>query len=232
MICVALCPGKCWRSSRPARHARRESAAMSATLSISSRQLVLMVHFSMTQSLHLSEKHASMRGIETSAAAGCLQDRSRRTAACSARRSATTSRALWAGCVWRTEYCCTRRRCPSSTHETGIRTRVATDLAVAKVGAHVRAVAVEDVHLCILAEVGDQASAESVDGVRLADSCNRRRAQGNAIRARSGPRWEMPRSLCVSAMGTASARLMLARRVACGIVFLDDSEHDAFAELF
>jgi hypothetical protein len=33
-------------------------------------------------------------------------------------------------------------------------------------------------------------------------------------------------------MGTASARFMLASRVSCGIVFLDDSEHHAFAELF
>src|SRR5579863_8826471 len=38
--------------------------------------------------------------------------------------------------------------------------------------------------------------------------------------------------VCVSAMGWASARLMLARRLRCGIVFLDDSEHHAIAELF
>src|ERR1700722_6424187 len=43
---------------------------MSAILSISSRQLVLIVHFSITQSLHSSEKHASMRGIATSSAGG------------------------------------------------------------------------------------------------------------------------------------------------------------------
>src|SRR5216684_5257674 len=40
--------------------------AMSETLSISSRQLVLIVHFSITQSLQSSEKHASIRGIATS----------------------------------------------------------------------------------------------------------------------------------------------------------------------
>ena len=46
--------------------------------------------------------------------------------------------------------------------------RVATHLAVAQVAAHMRAVRIEDVTLAILAQIGDQPGAESVDRVRLA----------------------------------------------------------------
>ncbi|MNN65224.1 hypothetical protein D3C81_1807080 [compost metagenome] len=55
--------------------------------------------------------------------------------------------------------------------------RVAFDAALAEVGAHVRAVAVEDVQLAVLALERHQAGAEYVEAVRLAVAVLRGEAQ-------------------------------------------------------
>ena len=140
---------------------------MSTTLSTTSRQLVLTVVVYQCQSVHSSLAAPSISGIETRAAADCLQGRSTRTTFRLAPAS-STSRCGPVGCPFAVRHPLTAAVAAPAPIVERAGDLVSLYLTLSEVTTHVTAVAVENVDRAVPASEHNQLPSKSVDAVRLA----------------------------------------------------------------